>query len=112
MKRNISLALPLLIFLAACASLGYEAPQNLSDRIAYTTSAADAVVVSATNALAAHTISSADAQFVSTSGRSLSGLVAAAAADPDPKSAEGRVALAEGILRQLQAYLAAHQVQK
>jgi hypothetical protein len=92
--------------------LGYEAPQSLPDRIAYVTTGADAVVVSATNALTAHSISSADAQFVSTSGRSLSALVSAASTDPDPKSAEGRLALAEGILKQLQQYLAAKQVKK
>lgn len=108
MKRHYAFYAVLLL-LNACATFGYEAPRDLPDRIAYATTGADAVVVSATNALNAHSISSGDAQFVSTSGRSLSALVAAAASDPDPKSAEGRVALAEGILKQLQAYIAAHQ---
>lgn len=99
----------LLVLLSACATFGLDPPKNLQERIAYVTAGADAVVVSATNALTAHTISSADAQFVSTSGHALSGLVAAASTDPDPKSAEGRLALAESVLKQLQAYVAAHQ---
>jgi len=101
--------LPLLLLLSACASLGLEAPRDLPDRIAYTTAGADALVVSTTNALAAHSISSADAQFVSTTGRQLSALLAAIESDPDPKSAEGRLKLAESILKQLQAYIASHQ---
>lgn len=101
---------PLLLFLlAACQTLGIEAPKNVPDRIAYVTSGADALVVSTTNALAAHTISSGDAQYVSTAGRGLSGLAAAAAADPDPTSAANRLALAENILKQLQTYVATHQ---
>lgn len=99
----------LLLVLSGCTLLGYEAPQNLPDRIAYVTTGADAVVVSATDALSAHTISSTDAQFVSTSGRQLSALASAAASDPDPKSAAGRLALAESVLKQLQAYVATHQ---
>jgi len=97
--------------LSACATLGLEAPRDLQDRIAYVTAGADAVVVSTTNALNAQAISSADAQYISTAGRQLSALVAAAASDPDPKSAEGRLALAEGVLRQLQTYLATKKVQ-
>lgn len=109
-RRPFSLLLPfLLLALNACASLGIEAPKDLPDRIAYVTAGADAVVVSATNALNAHSISSADAQFVSTAGQQISTLAVAAASDPDPKSAAGRLALAEGVLKQLQAYLAAHQ---
>lgn len=99
-----------MLALSACQTLGLEAPRDLPGRIAYVTAGADAVVVSATNALNARAISSADAQFISTSGRQLSALIAAASSDPDPKSAEGRLALAEGVLRQLQAYLAAKQV--
>jgi hypothetical protein len=99
----------LLLLLSACQTLGLEAPRDLPDRVAYVTSGADALVVSTTNALNAHTISSSDAQFVSTSGHSLSTLAAAAASDPDPKAAEARLALAEGVLKQLQAYVATHQ---
>jgi len=100
----------MLMILSACGTLGLEQPKDLPDRIAYVTSGADAVVVSATNALNAHTISSGDAQYISTAGKQLSALLAAAAADPDPKSAAGRLALAEGVLKQLQAYLATKQV--
>jgi|KBSSwiStaDraftv2_1062776.scaffolds.fasta_scaffold451009_3 hypothetical protein len=100
----------LLVLLSACATFGYEQPRSLPDRIAYVTSGADAVVVSTTNALNAHVISSTDAQFVSTTGKQLSLLVQAASTDPDPKSAEGRLALAESVLRQLQSYLASKQV--
>lgn len=109
MKRHYALAVVLCAVLSACASLGLDPPKNLQERIAYVTAGADAVVVSTTNALASHSISSADAQFVSTSGHALSGLVATASSDPDPKSAEARLALAENILRQLQAYVAAHE---
>lgn len=99
----------LLVLLSACASLGLEPAQSLQDRVAYVTSGADALVVTATNELAAHTISSADAQYVSTAGRQLSPLLAAVTSDPDPKSAEGRLELAENLLKQLQAYVASHQ---
>jgi hypothetical protein len=109
MKPRYALAFVFCIALSACASLGLDPPRNLQERIAYVTAGADAVVVSATNALTAHTISSDDAQFVSTSGHALSDLVEASSLDPDPKSAEGRLALAESVLKQLQAYVAAHQ---
>lgn len=115
MRHPLRLSLlPCLLFcLAACQTLGLEPASSLQDKVAYVTTGADALVVSTTNALAAHTISSADAQYVSTAGRSLSELLVAVVADPDPKSAEGRLALAEGILKQLQTYVAAHQkVQK
>lgn len=99
----------MMMILSACATLGIEAPQNLQERIAYVTTSTDAVVVSATNALNARAISSNDAQYVSTTAHQISPLLAAVASDPDPKAAEGRLALAEGILKQLQAYVASHQ---
>ena len=105
--KSIAL-LALCCLLVACETLGLATPKDVPDRIAYVTTGADAVVVAATNALTAHTISSADAQFVSTSGHQLSLLAAAAGADPDPTSAEGRLALAEGVLKQLQTYVATH----
>jgi len=110
MKARYAPFYALLLILAGCATLGFEQPQSLPDRIAYVTSGADAVVVSTTNALNAHVISSSDAQFVSTTGKQLSLLVNAASTDPDPTSAEGRLKLAESVLRQLQAYLASKQV--
>lgn len=99
----------LLVTLSACATLGLEPPKSLPDRVAYVTAGADALVVSTKDALAAHSISSADAQYVSTTGRQLSPLLAAVTSDPDPQSAEGRLELAENILKQLQAYVASHQ---
>lgn len=110
MRRVHSLLPFLLLVLSACATLGVEAPKGVSDRVAYVTAGADAVVVSTTNALTTHSISSNDAQYVSTTAHQLSPLLAAVTEDPDPKSAEARLALAEGILKQLQAYVAAHQV--
>ena len=98
-----------LVLLTACASLGLEPPKSLQDRVAYVTSGADALVVTATNELAAHSISSADAQYVSAAGRQLSPLLAAVVSDPDPRSAEGRLVLAENTLKELQAYIASHQ---
>jgi len=97
------------MLLSACQTLGIEQARDTPDRIAYVTAGADALVVSTTNALATRSISSADAKYVSTSGHALSELVAAVSTDPDPKSAEGRLALAEGVLRQLQQYVATHQ---
>jgi hypothetical protein len=109
-RQPYSLLLPLLLLvLSACTTLGLEPAQSLQDRVAYVTSGADALVVTATNELAAHSISSADAQYVSTAGRQLSPLLAAVVSDPDPKSAEGRLQLAESTLKQLQAYVASHQ---
>lgn len=109
-QRPYSLLLPLLLLaLSACATLGIEAPKDIPDRIAYVTSGADAVVVSATNALNAHAISSSDAQYVSAAGRQLSALAEAASTETDPRAAQDRLALAEGVLKQLQVYVATHQ---
>ncbi len=98
-----------LLTLGACTTLGLETPRDLPERVAYVTAGTDAVVVAAVHAVGAGSLSSADAQYISTAGRQLSALIAAAASDPDPRSAEGRLALAEGILKQLQAYVASHQ---
>lgn len=99
----------LLVALSACQALDLEAPTSTSDRAAYVISGADGVVMSATNALNAHQISSADAEYVSTTGHSLSSLVGAVATDPDPKSADARLVLAENSLKLLRDYLATHQ---
>lgn len=107
MKHRYVLALVLCAVLAGCATLGIEAPKTLPDRIAYATSTADGLVVSTTNALNAHTIGSADAAYVSRTAKETSLLLGAATTDSDPKSAEGRVQLAESVLRNLQSYLAA-----
>lgn len=102
----------LLITLTACASLGLETPKTLNERMAYVQSSADGLVVATTNALNAHTISSKDAEYVSASAKQLQGLVSAVSSDPDPATAEGRLKLAEGVLIQLQTYVASHGAQK
>jgi hypothetical protein len=107
--RNYATLAALCWLLAACVPLGLERPTEFPDRVAYAYSNVDGAVTAATNALNAKTIGSADAKFVrdtAVNARTL--LVAAETAfgDGDISTAEGRLNLAEGVLRQLQAYTA------
>jgi hypothetical protein len=110
MLRHRLYALPfLLILLSACQTLGLEKPTEFPDRVAYAYALADGAVTTATNALNAKAISSSDAKYVREAAVSTRTLIVAAEAafgEGDVQSAEGRLALAEGVLRQLQTYLA------
>jgi hypothetical protein len=109
MKRHPLYVLPLLLILAACATLGLEQPKEFPDRVAYAYSLADGTVSATTNALNAKAIKSADAKYVreaATSARTLIVAAEAAFGEGDIQTAEGRLALAEGVLKQLQAYVA------
>lgn len=109
MRHRIYVLPFLLLLLSACQTLGLEKPTEFPDRVAYAYSLTDGAVRTATNALDAKTISSADAKYVreaAVSTRTLIGAAEAAFGEGDIQSAEGRLALAEGVLRQLQQYLA------
>jgi hypothetical protein len=101
--------LPLLLILSACQTLGLETPESFSDRVAYAYANADGAVRATTNALNAQTISSTDAKYVRDAAVSSRALVDAAMnahGAGDVSTAEGRLALAEGVLKQLQTYVA------
>lgn len=107
----IALAAPtfVAVTLVGCESLGFVQPKTYAERSRVTAAAATAVVVTVTNDLNAAIISSEDAQWVSNSAKELSKLLAladGAMASGDMSAAEQRLALAEGLLRELQAYLA------
>jgi hypothetical protein len=107
--RNYATLAALCWLLAACATLGIEKPQGFTDRLSYVYSTADGVVTATTNALNAQTISSADAKYVrdtAVSTRTLAEAAQTAYGAGDISTAEGRLNLAEGVLRQLQAYTA------
>lgn len=110
MRRHLYAPFLLLILtLSSCASLGLESPTSYTDRVAYAYSNADGVVKAATNALDAHAISSADAKYVRETAVSTRTLIVAsetAFGEGDLQTAEGRLALAENVLRQLQAHVA------
>jgi len=98
----------LLVLLAGCAQLGLEAPKTFNERAAYVHSGINGVVVTATNSLNAGAIKSTDAEYVRDSAvRTRLFLTAAETAygEGDISTAEGRLALAEGVLRELQNHV-------
>lgn len=99
----------MMTMLSGCAPLGLEQPTSFPDRVAYAYSNVDGAVKTATVALDAKAISSADAKYVREAAVSTRTLIVAAEAafgEGDIKTAEGRLALAEGVLKQLQSYVA------
>ena len=108
MKRLHFASYALFVLLCACAQLGIETPKTFNERVAYAHESVNGAVTSATNSLNAGAISSADAEYVRVSAVNTRTLIAAAEAAygaGDINTAEGRLALAETILRQLQAYV-------
>lgn len=107
--RHRTLVLPfLLILLAGCASLGLETAKKFNERAAYVHSGVNGVVAAATNSLNAKAIRSDDAEYVrDTAVRTRTFVVAAETAygGGDIQTAEGRLQLAEGILRELQRHV-------
>jgi len=107
--RNYAALAALCWLLAACATLGLEQPTEFPDRVAYAYAGADGVVKTATNALNAKAISIDDAKYVREAAVSTRTLLVAAETAfgaGDIATAESRLALAEGVLRQLQTYAA------
>jgi len=108
MKAKLASILPFLILLTACATLGLETPKTFNERAVYVHQGVNGVVSAATNSLNAKAIKSDDAVYVrDTAVRTRTFLEAAETAygAGDISTAEGRLALAEGILKQLQAYV-------
>lgn len=107
MKLKLSI-LPFLILLTACATLGLETAKTFNERAAYVHSNINGVVTATTNSLNAGAIKSDDASYVRDSAvRTRTFLASAETAygAGDISTAEGRLALAEGILKQLQGYV-------
>lgn len=94
--------------LAACPGLGLQPAGTFKEKLAYAYSTHTALQNAAASSLAAHEITSADAEAVlKIADESRQVLDAAKVADSagDPKTAEGRLLLATSILEQLQTYL-------
>lgn len=107
MKLKLSI-LPLLLILSACASLGLETPKTFNERAAYVHSGVNGVVSATTNSLNAGAIKSDDAEYVKDTAvrtRTFLGAAETAYGAGDIKTAESRLALAEGVLRELQKHV-------
>jgi hypothetical protein len=109
MKAKLSPIIPLLlILLSGCAALGLETPKTFNERAAYVHSGINGVVSATTNSLNAGAIKSDDAVYVRDSAvrtRTFLGTAETAYGVGDIKTAEGRLALAEGVLRELQKHV-------
>lgn len=99
---------------SSCSSLGLETPKTFNERAAFARETVNGVVQATINALDSQSIHSSDAEWVRDSAnRTLTLLTAAETAygTGDVTTAEGRLALAEGVLRELQKYLATRGVE-
>lgn len=103
------LCLPLwLILIAGCTALGLQQPQSFNERAAYVHSNINGVVTATTNSLNANAIKVEDAEYVRDTAvrtRTLLGAAETAYAAGDTSTAQGRLALAEGVLRELQRHV-------
>lgn len=96
----------LAILVAGCQTLGLEKPKTFNERAEYVTSSVSAVVKAATTGVSAGTVSVADAESISKSGKEVYAalkLATDAYGVGDISTAEGRLRAAEALLRQLQA---------
>lgn len=96
------------VLLTGCVSLGLEKPQGFTDRAAYVGKGVNAVIASATSSLDVGAISSDDAVYIrglAVQTRTFLAAAEAAFADGDISTAEGRLKLSEGVLRELRSYL-------
>lgn len=99
--------------LAGCASLGLVAPQSLDESLAYAQSQVSALELSAAQAAPMGKLSAGDLQNVLNIGDQATAAIAdarAAESAGDVSTAQGKLALANSILVQLSALLAAHGV--
>lgn len=102
------LGLCVLVALAGCESLGLAQPGGFNDRLAYATGVHTSVVQTATNALQAHEISSAQAdEILAIAEDSRHALDAARIAGQagDMSTAEGRLQFTVAALTALQTFL-------
>jgi hypothetical protein len=101
-------ALPFLLILTACASLGLAPASTFEDKLAYAVSQNAAVRHAAANALTAGDIEVSDAENVlkiTDEARTLLDAARVANGIGDISTAEARLSLATTILVKLQAYL-------
>jgi hypothetical protein len=109
-KPKRLLFLPMLLMLAACAGLGLQAPKTFEERYSYDLSATTGIRESCTRSLDSGAITSADMdECIALADRSRSVLRLARQAKDvgDVSTAEGRLALASGVLTQLETFLTA-----
>jgi len=110
MHRIHRLYLPLLalLLISACASLGITPPQSIDQRLAYTTGQITAIRGAAANALAAKSITAADAEKVLSMTDDAKALVdgaKAALSAGDEAGAQNRLVLATSVLTALREFL-------
>lgn len=101
-----ALYIAVLLMLIGCASV--QQPQSLDQRIAYAYSVHTAVLDAAATGVESGSLSKADGAEVLTladQSRAILDAARLAAGAGDVSTAEGRLALAVGVLTQLQAYL-------
>lgn len=104
----VPVVLAMVACLAACPGIGLQPAGTFKEKLAYAYSTHTALQNAAASSLATHEITTADAEAVlKVADDSRTILDAARVADSagDPKTAEGRLALATTILEQLQTYL-------
>jgi hypothetical protein len=97
-----------LLGLTGCAALGGEPSKGFADSAYTTEQAVNGVIAAATNSLDAGTIKSSDAEYVrktATDVRAFLGSAETAFAAGDTTTANARLALAIGVLRELQLYV-------
>lgn len=111
-SHRLSLLPLLLLVLSACSTLGVAPAQSFDQKLAYAYATHTAVLTTATNALSAGTIKSADAEQVLKLADESRALLdgAKAVSSTDPTMAGNKLALAASILTQLQSYLQARGV--
>ena len=96
------------VLLAACATFGIETPKTFNERAAFAHETVNGAIRTATNSLNAGAITSAEAEAARANAVSTRTFIAAAEAaygSGDISTAEGKLAFAENILRQLQGYV-------
>lgn len=98
----------LFLFLAGCASLGFQQATTFEQKLAYAYGVNTAIREASTSALNAGTIKSSDMEAIIPLNKQVRGLLdasKAASSVGDIKTAEARLVLATNILAQLQTYL-------
>lgn len=108
--RHVRALFPTLALLlcVGCSALGLQSAGSFNDRLAYAVSAETGIIEQTTAALNAGTISSADAQTISTAATNMSQVIASARtvmAAGNVDEANKKLALATSILAELQTYL-------
>lgn len=112
MMATLRTALLAVLLLAGCASLGLQEAKSFSDRIAYAEGVNTAIRDASTDALNAHSITSADMEHVMAINAQAKALLASARSlqGTDVQTAEGKLLTATKLLTELQTWLRARGV--